>query len=449
MDPRTQALLNKPPLPLLLALTAPNTAAFAIQAGVNLTEVWIISRLGTEALAAIALVFPLLMLTQTMSGGALGGAISSAVARALGNGNTERAQKLVWHAIFGGTIGALFFLLVFALFGRSFLMFLGGDGAILEAAMDYCWVLFIGGISMWVSTVLGSVFRGAGDMGFPAKLMIMSAVIQVPTTAILVLGLFGMPQLGVAGAAVSSVVSAFIMGLFLWARLASDKTSTPLRRVHFGWQRDLVDEILKVARPASINPLMTVGTILGLTALVGSFGSQALAGYGIGTRIEFLMLPIIFAFGTALTTIVGTNIGAGNYDRAEHAAWYGVASVAILCGVTGGLLALFPQSWIPVFTDDPVAYETAKSYIQLVGPAYPFLGMGLILYFASQGAGIMTWPIRAMMARFVLSVGGASALVHYAGYGVEAIFAVSGVALVIYACIIVTAIYRGAWRPKA
>jgi Na+-driven multidrug efflux pump len=161
------------------------------------------------------------------------------------------------------------------------------------------------------------------------------------------------------------------------------------------------------------------------------------------------MLPIIFAFGTALTTIVGTNIGAGNYNRAEHAAWYGVASVAILCGVTGGLLALFPQSWIPVFTDDPVAYETAKSYIQLVGPAYPFLGMGLILYFASQGAGIMTWPIRAMMARFVLSVGGASALVHYAGYGVEAIFAVSGVALVIYACIIVTAIYRGAWRPKA
>ena len=148
MDPRTQALLTKRPLPLLLSLTAPNTAAFAIQAGVNLTEVWIISRLGTEALAAIALVFPLLMLTQTMSGGALGGAISSAIARALGNGNTDRAEKLVWHAIFGGVFGALGFLIIFALFGRAFLIFLGGDGVILEAAMAYCWVLFIGGITM-------------------------------------------------------------------------------------------------------------------------------------------------------------------------------------------------------------------------------------------------------------------------------------------------------------
>ena len=449
MDPRTQTLLTKRPLPLLLSLTAPNTAAFAIQAGVNLTEVWIISRLGTEALAAIALVFPLLMLTQTMSGGALGGAISSAIARALGNGNTDRAEKLVWHAIFGGVFGALGFLIIFALFGRTFLIFLGGDGVILEAAMAYCWVLFIGGITMWISTVFGSVFRGAGDMGFPARMMIMSAIIQVPTTAFLVLGLFGMPQLGVAGAAVSSVLSAFIMGLFLWARLASRKSPTRLRRAQFGWQSDLVSEILKVARPASINPLMTVGTILGLTALVGSFGPQALAGYGIGTRIEFIMLPIIFAFGTALTTIVGTNIGANNYQRAEQAAWYGVASVALLCGVAGGLLALFPHSWIPIFTDDPIAFQAAKSYIQLVGPAYPFLGMGLILYFASQGAGIMTWPIRAMMARFILSVGGASFLVHYAGFGIEAIFAVSSLALVIYAGIIVTAIYRGAWRPKA
>jgi len=140
---------------------------------------------------------------------------------------------------------------------------------------------------------------------------------------------------------------------------------------------------------------------------------------------------------------------SNNYQRAEQAAWYGVASVALLCGVAGGLLALFPHSWIPIFTDDPIAFQAAKSYIQLVGPAYPFLGMGLILYFASQGAGIMTWPIRAMMARFILSVGGASFLVHYAGFGIEAIFAVSSLALVIYAGIIVTAIYRGAWRPKA
>ena len=193
---------------------------------------------------------------------------------------------------------------------------------------------------------------------------------------------------------------------------------------------------------------MNVGTILGLTALVGSFGPQALAGYGIGTRIEFIMLPVIFAFGTALTTIVGTNIGAGNYDRAEQAGRYGVACAAILCGVAGGGLALFPDSWIPFFTDDAAAYQTARDYIRIVGPAYAFLGIGLVLYFASQGAGTMTWPIRAQILRFILSVGGASLLVHQFGFGLNAVFITTVIALVLYAGIFSFAVFKGAWRPK-
>ena len=448
MTDRTQALLSAPPLPLLLSLTAPNTIAFAIQAAVNLTEVLIVSHLGTHALASMALVFPLLMLTQTMSGGALGGAISSAIARALGTGDKQRAEKLVWHGLYGGLIGATGFFILFVLFGKSFLMFLGGDGVILEAALAYCWVLYIGGPVLWLNGAIGAVFRGAGDMAFPAKLMIVGSFVQVPLTAALVLGMFGAPQLGVAGAAVSSILIATVTGTIMLARLASDKVAVPIRRYQAAWQRALVDEILLVARPAALNPLMTVSTILGLTAIVGSFGPEALAGYGIGTRIEYIMLPVVFAFGTALTTIVGTNIGAGQIARAEHAAWYGVACAGLLCGTVGVLLALFPAQWIPIFTNDPVAYETAKGYIQIVGPTYAFLGIGLVLYFASQGAGTMSWPIRAMVLRFTLSVGGASFLVHYLGYGVTAVFIISAIALAIYALIISAAIYLGAWRNR-
>ena len=159
------------------------------------------------------------------------------------------------------------------------------------------------------------------------------------------------------------------------------------------------------------------------------------------------MLPVIFAFGTALTTIVGTNIGAGRHDRAEQAAFYGVICAALLCGTTGGLLALFPDVWIPVFTDDAAAFETAKAYIQTVGPAYVFLGIGLVLYFASQGAGVMTWPIRAQMLRFIISVGGASLLVFRMEAGVEAVFALTAAALALYALINCVAVFGGAWRP--
>ena len=449
MTDRTHAMLTEPPLRLLLQMTAPNTLAFTLQACVNLAEIYMIGRLGTEALAAIALVFPLLILVQTMSGGPLGGAITASIARALGNGNRDNAERLVWHAIYGAIIGAATFFILFVFFGRQLLMLLGGDGIILDMAMSYCWVLFSAGLILWLGSTLGAAYRGAGDMAFPAKLMILSATLQVPLTAILVFGLFGAPALGVTGAAVSSVTVGAIMVTALLVELLRGQRAIGLRMHQRGWRRELASDILKVARPASLNPLMNVATGLGLTALVGQFGTQALAGYGIGTRIEFVMLPLIFAFGTALTTIVGTNIGARNYDRAELAGRYGMTSAALICGTVGGFLALFPNLWIPIFTDDAGTFEVARSYIRIVGPAYTFLGIGLVLYFASQGAGTMTWPIRAQILRFAISVGGAFFLVNYLGYGLNAVFIVTVIALALYAGIISIAVFNGAWRPKS
>jgi putative MATE family efflux protein len=449
MTDRTHAMLTEPPLRLLLQMTAPNTLAFTLQACVNLAEIYMIGRLGTEALAAIALVFPLLILVQTMSGGPLGGAITASIARALGHGNRDNAEQLVWHAVYGAFIGAAVFFLLFVLFGRQLLMLLGGDGIILDMAINYCWVLFSAGLILWLSSTLGAAYRGAGDMAFPAKLMILSAVLQVPLTAILVFGLFGAPALGVTGAAVSSVTVGAIMVMALLVELLRGRRAISLRMHQKGWRAELASDILKVARPASLNPLMNVATILGLTALVGQFGTHALAGYGIGTRIEFVMLPVIFAFGTALTTIVGTNIGAGNYDRAELAGRYGMTSAALICGTVGGFLALFPNLWIPIFTDDAGTFEVARTYIRIVGPAYAFLGIGLVLYFASQGAGTMTWPIRAQILRFAISVGGAFFLVNYLGYGLNAIFIVTVIALALYAGIISIAVFNGAWQPKS
>ena len=449
MTDRTHAMLTEPPLRLLLQMTAPNTLAFTLQACVNLAEIYMIGRLGTEALAAIALVFPLLILVQTMSGGPLGGAITASIARALGHGDRDNAERLVWHAIYGAIIGAAAFFILFVLFGRQLLILLGGGGVILDMAMSYCWVLFSAGLILWLGSTLGAAYRGAGDMAFPAKLMILSATLQVPLTAILVFGLFGAPALGVTGAAVSSVTVGAIMVTALLVELLRGQRAIGLRMHQRGWRRELASDILKVARPASLNPLMNVATVLGLTALVGQFGTQALAGYGIGTRIEFVMLPLIFAFGTALTTIVGTNIGARNYDRAELAGRYGMTSAALICGTVGGFLALFPNLWIPIFTDDAGTFEVARSYIRIVGPAYTFLGIGLVLYFASQGAGTMTWPIRAQILRFAISVGGAFFLVNYLGYGLNAVFIVTVIALALYAGIISIAVFNGAWRPKS
>lgn len=449
MDARTHHMLTSAAAPLLLKMATPNALAFAIQSSVSLAEVWIIGQLGTSALASIALAFPLLMLIQTMSGGAVGGAVTSAVARSLGGGERERAQQLMWHGLAVAAIGAGLFLALFLVGGRALIAFLGGRGEILEQAVDYCTVIFWGGLFMWLVSVVGSVFRGMGDMKLPAILMIGGAFLQVPLTAILVLGLFGAPQLGIVGAAYSAVISGLVISAIMLVILARPGRVIRLERKSLRFSKALFRDIFKVALPASMSPIFTIFIILSLTAMVATFGEAALAGYGIGSRIEFLLIPLVFGIGAAMTSLVGLSIGSGNLDRAEHIGWIGSAFAAGLTGVVGLVLALFPEAWIYAFTKDQVTFEAARSYIQIVGPFFAFQGLGLSLYFASQGAGAMKWPVIAILARVVLAVGGGYLLAFGLDMGLSGVFIGAAIAMTSFGLIIATSLKLGAWRSKA
>ena len=446
MDARTQQLLTAPPASLLVKMATPNALAFLIQGFVSMAEVWFISRLGTTSLAAIALAFPLLMLTQMMSGGAIGGAVASAVARALGAGNVARAEQLIWHALVIVGLGASTFLGAFLLFGEIFLGFLGGSDGVLAEAMAYCLVLFTGGVFIWFMSVMSAVFRGTGDMQFPALIMVLGACIQVPLTGCLVMGAFGLPAFGIVGAAVSAIVSAAILSLiFLW-RLIWGRQTLKLHWHARVLSRELFRDISKVAVPASLSPLLTILTVLSLTSLVGRFGEAALAGYGIGSRVEMLLVPLVFGLGAAMTSLVGLSLGAGNLARAERIGWLGGTMAAGVAGMVGLLLALFPSAWIGAFTSDPATFASAKSYIQIVGPCFAFQGLGLSLYFASQGAGRMAWPILATILRILLAVGGALLLAFYFDFGLKGIYIAAGTGMVAYGVMIGAGLKLGVWR---
>lgn len=446
MDARTQELISAPPLPLLVSMATPNSIAFFIQASVSLAEVWFISQLGTPSLAAIALVFPLLMLTQTMAGGAMGGAVASSIARALGAGDRERAESLVWHALVLAVIGAITFLVVFLLFGESFLRFLGGNGDILDQATAYTVILFSGGLFIWLLMVASAVFRGMGNMKLPAMMMVANAFVQVPLSGVLVLGAFGFPQLGVAGAAVSAVASGLLISsAMLWQLVAGDH---PVKLIvsRFKLSKPLFQDLLQVFLPAALSPLLTVATIVGLTAIVGRFGEAALAGYGIGSRIEFLIIPLVFGLGAAMTSLVGMSIGASNIARAEKVGWTGGFSAFVVAGVVGLALALTPSYWIPLYTDNAEVLAAATRYIQIVGPCFAFFGIGLALYFASQGAGAMVWPVVATVVRVVLAIGGALLLAFTYELGLDGVFYAAALGMTLYGLIIAVSLKLGAWR---
>ena len=329
---------------------------------------------------------------------------------------------------------------------QQLLFILGGKGEILQESYAYCSVLFFGGALLWLSGSLSAVLRGMGNMRFPATLMVIASSFQVVLSGGFILGWFGFPKLGVPGAAVAVLITSAIMVTVILIKLQSNSVPASLKKEKFQLSKSLFDNIFEVAIPASVSPLLTVGTILVLTGLVGTFGTEALAGYGIGSRVEFLMIPLIFGIGTAMTSIVGANIGAKEIIRAEKVGIYGGSTAGIVSVFIGLTLALFPESWIQFFTNDPKAFEVTKQYIQLVGPFYIFQGVGLSLYFASQGANAMKWPTIATIIRFlVASIGGAIS-VYWLGLGIESIFISSSVAMTIFGIMIFVSIKRGAWR---
>ena len=401
------SLLTSPILPTLLKLALPNTVAMFGSTLVAVAETSYIGRLGIEPLAAIALVFPFAMLTQMMSAGAMGGGVSSAISRALGAGKRDRAASLALHAAMIGACGGLFFTAMMLLFGREFFSLLGGRGRVLDEACNYSQVLFSGAIAIWLVNTLASVLRGTGDMRLPSVTLIGAAVVQIVVGGTLGLGLAGLPQFGMRGVAAGQLTAFTLGAAFLSWYLISGRSRLTLNFSAFKFQRDMFVDILKVGAVSCLAPLQSVLTILIFTKILAGFGTETLAGYGMGSRLEFLLIPIAFAFGVASVPMVGMAIGAGLVTRARQVAWTAAAAAGLSVGLVGLIVAVDPALWVSMFTRDPGVTAAANSYFAWAGPAFGFFGMGTCLYFASQGAAKVVGPVLASTLRLLMvGIGG-------------------------------------------
>jgi putative MATE family efflux protein len=443
---QTRRLLEAPVTPTLLRLAAPNIAVMVAQATVNTGEAYFVGWLGSEALAGVSLVFPLIMLMQTMSAGGMGGGVASAVARALGAGRRDDANALALHAVVIACLMGTLFTTGAFWGGPMLYRAMGGETHTLEAALTYSNLVFAGALSCWLLNTLASIVRGTGHMFLPASVIIGGGIVTLSVSPALMFGWGLFPRLGLAGAAVAIITYYSLGSLVLLGYLCSGRSLVRLTVSGLRFRRALFWEILRVGAPGSLNTLLTNLNVVLLTSLVGPFGTFALVGYGMGARLEYLQIPLVFGFGSALVTMVGTNIGAGRVVRAQRIAWVGAGLAAAMTGSVGLLGACFPRLWLGLFSDAPEVLAAGSTYLTIVGPTYGFFGLGLALYFASQGAGQLLWPLLAGMARLIIAAGGGWLAIHWFGGGLAALFAAMAVAFVIYGATVAGAIKAGAWR---
>jgi Na+-driven multidrug efflux pump len=256
-------------------------------------------------------------------------------------------------------------------FGSELYRALGGRGASLDAALRYSNVVFAGNILLWLMNALASAVRGTGNMLVPALVICGCTVILVPLSPLLIFGIGPFPALGIAGGGVAMVLSFAIGTAALAWYVLTGRSVVRVRLARV--QRRFFNAILSVGAVATISTLQTNVTIGVATALVAMVaGPAGVAGYGTGARLEYLLIPLVFGLGAPLVALVGTNIGAGQRERALRIALVGGAIAFAMTETIGVAAAIWPRAWLGLFGRDPGMLATGTAYLHAAGPFYGF-----------------------------------------------------------------------------
>lgn len=426
----------------IFSLAAPTTVIALIQAGGQLVETWLAARQGTPALAGWAVVLPFVLMMQQMSAGAMGGGVVSATARALGAGRSEDAAALVLHAVLIALGLGGFFTLVLAGMPETLFSLISGSAA--HEAAPYAAILFgLGAIPAWIANTLASVLRGGGKHGLAALVISLQALVFPPLAWLLMepLGL-GLPGLGLAFA-LSQIAAALSMAAVVLRGGAGFRPT-----LHVRPRRELFIRILSVGAIAcAMAALANLTTIL-VTARIASHGAVAVAAYGISARLEFLMIPLAFGIGSALTALVGRAVGAGDWVTARRIAWTGGIGAFAITASVGIAIGLYPGQFAGFFSQDVAVVAIAARALGIIGPAFGGFGLGMALYFAALGTGRMTWPAAAALARIALATGGGWLLGDVLGLGLDGQFIAVAAGITAYGGVIASSVRPGVWRAR-
>lgn len=439
---RTKLILEGPVFATLLRLAAPNILNLVAFVGVITFDGFFLGKIGTNALAGASLAFPWIMVILQTTNSGMGAGVSSAVARALGACKRGRADELTFHAFLLALALAGIFSTVLLLAAPSMFAWMGGRGTMLIDALSYADVAFGGAVCMTVLNLLGNAVRGTGNMGLPAGILVGCVIAHIAFSPVLIFGYGPFPALGPAGAGWGLVIPFGVGSLIMIAYLRSSRSIVRLSFYGVAPRWALFTDILKVGVPGLINTAVTNLSVVVLTGIAGQFGPEAAIGYAMGARLEYIMQPIAFGFGTAIVAMVGTNWGAQQYGRARQIAWTGAATIALLCGTLGMIVAVRPSIWLGLFSADAEVARLGATYLRIVGPVYVCFGLGLGLFFVCQGFGRGFAAMIANVVRMLVSAGAGLAAVYWLDLGTTGLFTAIAAGFCTYAALTALAVVR-------
>lgn len=419
----------------IIRLAGPTVIGSLSLMSVGIMQLYFVGLLGVEALAGVTLVFPALTLMQLTASSGIGAGVASAVARGIGAGRRADAEALVLNALFLAIVGGIAFAAAGLLLGPGIYRWMGGTGGALAASVAYSNWIFAASVVVWILGLLLGALVGCGNTLVPL-IASLSALAMVPLSPALMFGWGPLPPLGIAGAGLAFAVYYLAASIALIGYYRSGhaplRLSLDIRLI----QRRLLMDILRVGAPAALAAAIPIFSIGLITAAVGRFGINEVAGYGIAIRADYMLLPLYVGICAGIVPMVGTNVGAGQIRRARQIAWTGALMAAGIGGFAGLALALAPSLWVGLFSHDPKVAGSGALYFHIVGIQFPLSALAVVLSAAAQAAGRASWPLAAITSRLTVAAGGSWLVVSGFDGSLEALYAMLAIGSICYCGVI-------------
>jgi putative MATE family efflux protein len=371
----------KNPKKALFVLAIPTFIGMLFQALYNVVDTAFIGRLGSNALAGLTYAFPIFFIFIAINVGITTG-MGSRISRFLGEKNKKQAENAAIHGLFISLIFAVLVFLLGTLFAEPLFRLLGASGEVLQLAMDYINIVFIGIFFMFPMWVFLTIFTSQGDAKTGMKIQIFSLVLNIILDPILIYGL----GYGVKGAAIATSI-AFFFGLILSLYYARTKSVLHIGLSSFKFSKKILKDILKVGFPASLMMITMSIFFMFVNKFMSTFSFEHVAAFGISFRLESLLIMPIVAMSFAVLTLSGMFYGAKRYDLLKKISIYGIKLSFLIALVTSLIIFLFPVLFLRIFTDEVTLVNIGIPYIRLIVFTYPFIAISLLISRIIQGMG--------------------------------------------------------------
>lgn len=377
-----------PIFPLIVKMSIPAMFSMFIQAFYNIVDSIYVSRLGEKSLSAITLIFPIQLLTIAISVGTSIG-LASLISRRLGEERQKEADLTASHGVFLAVCSWIIFAIFGLFFSDAFAATFSDDASIILPAADYCRIICTGSLFMFIAVNSEKIMQGTGNMILPMLCALSGAITNILLDPIFIFGYFGVPAMGVKGAAIATIIGQFVAMVLATTFLFTKTFPVKIHIKGFRPNFDIIKNIYIVGFPSIVMQSVASILTLGLNALLIQFSATAVAVLGIYYRVQtFIFLPV-FGMNQGLLPVLGYNYGAGNKKRLKNAFYIGL-SVAMCIMLFGTFtFHVFPSQIMSLFKAEGELLRMGIIALKTISLCFPFAAVGILIstFFQATGHG--------------------------------------------------------------